>query len=183
MPDKVDAGAAAQPDWMPFAMPEHVLAPPVRRYVPPPRPSAPSTIAAATALMLMRAGLQVLALGALYTGRDTWRAQMLQQYPLAAPSAIDSVITTTLTTTAVSTAAFAYFYVLRAARVRAGSNRARLMTMVLAGLSITSVIYSVSRPVPTVWKAAMAVDVMLDVAIIALLTMRASARWCRPSRS
>jgi hypothetical protein len=140
---------------------------------------APSTVVNTVKLMLVRAGLSLIALAVLLGTKKSLKSQILKASPSFDPAKVDTAASVAITVGIVVGIIFIGLYVLLALQVRKGKSWARIVTLVLAGLSVLSGLVSQLQPAPGLSRSLGLVNLVLDIAIIALLTRRPSVEYFR----
>ena len=142
----------------------------------------PAPVQNAVMVMFVRAGLGVLSLIVLFLTKDTLREQIQLTDPSLSPETVDTATTAAVTFGGVLGIVFIGLYVLLALQVRKGKGWARIVTFVLAGLGVVSVLASLLQTAPALTRGFSLVALALDVAIIVLLAQRRSNDYFRRPR-
>ncbi len=142
----------------------------------------PATVANAVRLMLLRAAVSLLSLLALLTSRDFLRTRLRDTNASFTPAQVDNAVSVALTVGAVLGVVFTALYVLLALKVRQGRSWARIVTLVVAGLSALSGVVSLLSPAPGLTRVLGLVALALDIGIIVLLAAKPSSEYFRRTR-
>lgn len=140
---------------------------------------APASVLNAVKLMYVRAGLGILAVLLAFTQRDAIEEIVREQNPGFDSGEIDNAVTAALIVTVVVGAIFLVLYIVLARQVGRGRNWARIVTWVIAGLSLLSFVSTLAGDNPGLSKALGAIGAVLDIAIIALLLQKPSNDYFR----
>jgi hypothetical protein len=137
------------------------------------RPQAPSTVVNAARLMLLRSAIGVISLIALFATKDDLRKRILAD----APDATESTVNGALGVAAAVGIVILVFYVFLAFLIRKGTNWARVVTFVIAGLGILGALISFGQPDPPLSRVLGIVVAVIDVAVVVLLGSGDSNRF------
>ena len=140
---------------------------------------APSTVLNAVKLMYARAGLGILSVLLVFTQRDAIEDIVREQNPDFDANKVDDAVTAALVVTVLIGAVFLVLYLVLARQVGKGRNWARIVTWVIAGLSLLSFVSTAVGDNPGLSKALGAVGALLDLGIIVLLAMGPSNEYFR----
>lgn len=157
------------------SMPGEPAHQPARQGPPPP------SVANAVKLMFLRAGLGLLGLLVTLATRGSLRDQLSRANPSSDMAQLDSLVNAAITIGLISGVVFIALYVLLALQVRRAKSWARIVTLVLAGLTILGTLASLTQPTPGLSRALGLVVLLVDVAIVVLLVRRPSAEYFRPA--
>jgi hypothetical protein len=144
--------------------------------LPPPRGPAPPTVQNAVRLMLLRSAVGVISLIVLFATKDDLRRRIKAK----TPTATDGTVNAALTVAAVFGVVVLVFYVFLAFQVRKGTNWARIVTWVIAGLGILGALLSFGQPDPPLSRVLGVIVGLIDVAVVILLALGDSNRFFRP---
>ena len=133
--------------------------------------AAPTQVTNAVKLMFVRAAISLLGLLAAFLMRDSLAQIIKQQNPAFDDRQLDTALTAGLAVSVVFGLVYLVLYVLLALQVQKGRSWARIVTLVLAGLSVLSGLYSLFAAAPALSKGLGLVTLLLDVAIFALLVI------------
>ncbi len=136
---------------------------------------APAPVETAFKLMLARAALSLLSLLALFATKDALREQIEKSN--TGTTDIDTVVNAALTIGVVFGLLFTVLYVALAFQVRKGKSWARIVTFVLAGLSILSGLASLAQPVPAISRILGLLVLIVDIAIVVMLVNKKSGEF------
>jgi hypothetical protein len=139
----------------------------------------PPSVANAVKLMMVRAALSLLGLLVLFGTKSSLKEQILKADPTLSATKLDTALTVAITVGIVVAVIFTALYVLLALQVRKGKSWARIVTLVLAALSVLSGLSVLTQPATGLTRLLGVVDLALDVAIIVLLLLRPSAEYFR----
>lgn len=149
----------------------------------PPAPGRPVTppaqVSNAVKLMFVRAAVSLLGLLTAFLLRDSLAEVIKQQNPAFDDRQLDTALTAGLAVSVVFGLVYLVLYVLLALQVQKGRSWARIVTLVLAGLSVLSGLYSLFAAAPALSKGLGLVTLLLDVAIFALLVSKPAAEYVR----
>ena len=141
----------------------------------------PAPVENAVRLMFVRAGLSVLGLLALLLTRESLRTTLLEQNTTLDPSQVDTAVSVALGVGLVLGAIFAVLYVLLALQVRKGRSWARIVTIVIASLSLLAGLANLAQPAPAVTRVLGLLTLLIEVGILYLLLTRPAADYFRSS--
>lgn len=139
----------------------------------------PSTVANAAKLMMLRAGLSLLGLLVLFGTKGSLKEQILKADPTLDTGRLDTALTVAIAAGIAIAVVFTALYVWLALQVRKGKSWARIVTLVLAVLSVLSGLSTLMQPATGSTRLLGLVDVVLDIGIIVLLLMRPSVEYFR----
>lgn len=139
----------------------------------------PPPVANAVRLMLVRAVLTLLSLLTLFLTKDSLRDAIAKKNSGYDAAKLDTVVNAAIAVGVVLGIIFTVLYVLLALQVRKGKSWARIVTWVIAGLSVLSGLSSFAQPAPGLSRLLQVVVLLLDVAIIVLLAARPSNEYFR----
>jgi len=143
--------------------------PPVTPHQPAVAGPPPKQVDNAVKLMLARAALSVLSLLALFVTQDALRDQLREADPTISGSTLDTALTVALVAGAVFSLIFVTLYVLLALQVKKGKSWARIVTLVLAGLSILTGLFGLTQAAPALSRIIGIVILVVEIAIVVLL--------------
>lgn len=136
------------------------------------RGPAPSSVLTAVKLMYARAALGLLGILLTFTQRGAIEDIVREQNPGFSQSKLDDAVTAGLIVTVVVGALFLVLYVVLALKVGKGRNWARIVTWVLAGISLLSFASTLAGDNPGLSKGLGALGALLDIAIVVLLLQK-----------
>lgn len=142
----------------------------------------PPSVARAVRLMLVRAALSVVGLITLFATQRSLREQIADADPALSGSSVDTAVTFALVGGTVFALLFLALYLWLASQVRRGKGWARIVTLVLSGLSAVSGLASLVQPAPLLSRVVGVLVLALDVAIFVLLIGPRSAEFTRRAR-
>lgn len=142
----------------------------------------PAPVRNAVTLMFVRAAVSVLGTLALLLTRESLRTTLLEQNSALSPAQVDAALSVAVSVGLVLGAIFAVLYVLLALQVRKGRSWARLITIVLAALSLLAGLTNLAQPAPAVTRILGLLTIVLEVAILGLLLTRPAAEYFRTRR-
>ena len=150
----------------------------------PGRPTGPLTpppapVENAVRLMFVRAALGVLGLLALLLTRESLRTTLLEQNSTLSAGQVDTAVSVALGVGLVLGAIFAVLYVLLALQVRKGRSWARIVTIIIAALSLLAGLANLTQPAPGVTRVLGLLTVLIEVGILYLLLTRPAADYFR----
>ena len=145
----------------------------------PPAAAPPSPVVNAVKLMAARAALSLLGLLLLFGTQSGLREAVRAQQPAIDETQVDAVVATALTVGVFFGIVFTVLYLLLARQVRNGRSWARIVTLVLAGLSVASGLLSLLQPTPGLTRLLGVVVLALDFGILVLLTRPGVPEWFR----
>lgn len=149
----------------------------------PPAPGGPVTppaqVTNAVKLMFIRAAVSLLGLLTAFLLRDSLAEVIRRQNPAFDQQQIDAAVTVGLTISLVFGLVYLVLYVLLALQVQKGRSWARIVTLVLAGLSVVSGLYGLFGAAPALSKGIGLVTLALDAAIFVLLVSKPAAEYVR----
>jgi drug/metabolite transporter (DMT)-like permease len=143
------------------------------------RGAAPSSVLTAVKLMYARAVLGVLGVLLAFTQRGAIEDIVREQNSDFTQSEIDNAVTAALVVTVIIGLVFLVLYVVLAQQVAKGRNWARIVTWVIAGLSLLSFLSTVASDSTGLSKALGLVGAILDIGIVVLLLQKPSNDYFR----
>ena len=142
----------------------------------------PAPVRNAVTLMFVRAAVSVLGTLALLLTRESLRTTLLEQNSALSPAQVDAALSVAISVGLVLGAIFAVLYVLLALQVRRGRSWARIITLVLAALSLLAGLTNLAQPAPAVTRGLGLLTIVLEVGILGLLLTRPAAEYFRTRR-
>jgi O-antigen/teichoic acid export membrane protein len=143
---------------------------------------APTTVTRAVQLMYASAMLGVIGIIAIFIDRDAIRQRLIDSGTVKTAD-IDTVVTATIVFSVVIGLVFTALWVWLALMVRKGRNWARIVTWIVAGLSVLSTIVALVNPTSTLSLVITVIGGLVSVAVIVLLALRPSNEFFkRPIR-
>jgi hypothetical protein len=127
--------------------------------------------------MFVRAGLSILAAVAVVATRDTLTQQLRDRQPNVSTVNLDLLVNITVGAGVVFGLVYVVLYALLAVQVGKGKRWARTLTVILAILGILGALRSVAQPVTGLNAALAALDALLDIGILVLLTRPSSREF------
>lgn len=149
--------------------------PPPPDSVPASRGPAPSSVLNAVRLMYLSAVLGIIGLIATLSTKDALRDSIKESQSGLSASELDTAVNIALGLAIVFGIVFTVLWLILANFVRKGHNWARIVTWVLAGLGVLSVVGIIGQPALNIVLAL--VGVVIDIAIIVLLAIRPSSDY------
>lgn len=146
------------------------------------RTTAPPSVNNAVRLMLVRAALGAIGLIVLLATKDTLKKEILKKNSSYDTSKLDDALNAAITIGLIIGLVFILLYVLLALQVRKGKNWARIVTWILAGLSVLGTLASLAQPQPAFSRVVGLIAAVIDVAIIVFLAMRTSGEYFKGRR-
>jgi|tagenome__1003787_1003787.scaffolds.fasta_scaffold20963840_4 hypothetical protein len=140
---------------------------------------APSSVRNAVTLMYVRAALGVVGIIVVLATKDTLKKDLLKKNPTADAAKLDSLFNTAITAGIVGAVVFLVLYVLLAMQVAKGKQWARIVTLILAGLGVLSMLVSFASTVPTLSHVVSIIAGLIDLAIFVLLLTGGSGAYFR----
>ncbi|MCW2714775.1 MAG: hypothetical protein JWN88_1822 [Frankiales bacterium] len=137
---------------------------------------APARVENAFKLMLARAALSLVGIVTAFATKDALTEQ-LQPEATTSNVDVDTLVTAALTVAAVIGLILAVLYVLLALQVRKGKSWARIVTLVIAGLSILFGLFGLFGDAPAISKLLSVLILVIDIAIVAMLVDKKSAAF------
>jgi hypothetical protein len=147
----------------------------------PQRGAPPSTVMNAFRLMLVTAALSVIGIIATFATKDDLRQRLRRANLDADTTRLDNLVNTAIAISLVVAIVFVVLYVLLAFKVRAGRNWARIVTWVLAGLGVLSLLGALSTTATPLSRTLSVISGLIDIVIIVLLAQRPSNDYFRGS--
>ena len=141
--------------------------------------TAPAQVTNAVKLMFARAAISLLGLLVVLLTRDSLRETLQAQNPSLGAGTLDTAVTAAVAFSVVFGLVYLVLYVLLALQVQKGRSWARIVTLVLAGLSVLGGLYSLFAAAPALSKGLGLVTLLLDVAIFALLVSKPAGEYAR----
>jgi heme/copper-type cytochrome/quinol oxidase subunit 2 len=129
--------------------------------------------------MYIRAALGVLGIIVVLATKDTLKKDILKKNPTANQAKLDDLFNSALTVGIVVGVVFLVLYVLLAMQVAKGKNWARIVTLVLAGLGVLSLISSFVATAPALSHVVSIVSGLIDLGIFVLLLTGGSGTYFR----
>ena len=151
-----------------YGQPQYGM-PPVTPHQPAVAGPPPTQVDNAVKLMFARAALSVLSLLALFVTQDALRDQLREADPTISGSTLDTALTVALVAGTVFGLIFVTLYVLLALQVKKGKNWARIVTLVLAGLSLLAGLIGLTQAAPALSRIIGIVILVVEIAIVVLL--------------
>jgi hypothetical protein len=133
---------------------------------------APSTVLNAVRLMFINAGLSLIGLLVLLATKNDLRKALRDNNSGASAKRIDDLANSAITIGIVVGVVLLVLYVLLALQVRKGKNWARIVTWVLAGLGVLSGVLGLFGTGTGLEKVVAVLLLLVDAAIIVLLTRK-----------
>jgi len=166
MTDQYGAGSAAMP--------------PAPDSAPVPRGPAPSSVVNAVRLMYLSAVLGIIGLVATFATKDALRDSIKESQPELTGSELDLAVNIALGFAVALGVVFTVLWLVLASFVRKGRNWARIVTWIVAGIGVLSVVGIFGQPALNIVLAL--VGVIIDIAIIVLLAIKPSSEYFSSSR-
>lgn len=138
---------------------------------------APPSVANAVVLMFIRAGIGLVSIIVVFATKSTLKREILQKNPTADAARLSSLVNAAIAIGVVIGIVFLVFYVFLAVQVRIGHNWARIVTFVLAALGVLGGLVSLAETEPAATHLLAVLTALLDLAIIILLSRRASSQY------
>ena len=151
--------------------------PPVPHQAPAAAGPPPKQVDNAVKLMFVRAGLSLLSLLALFVTQDALRDQLQDADSTLSGGTLDTAVTVALTVGAIFSIIFITLYVLLALQVKKGRSWARIVTLVLAGLSILSGLFSLTQPAPALSRIIGIIILLVEIGIVVLLLSKQAKQY------
>jgi hypothetical protein len=148
-------------------------APPVERG------PAPGPVRLAVNLMFVQAALGVVSAIVEFSSKSTLRHELAKKNPGKSASDISHLVNVTLSIALVVGVIFLVLYVLLTFQVRKGRNWARIVTWVLAGLGVLTLVGTAVGTEPAGARIFGVVGGLIDLAIIVLLARPESNQYFR----
>lgn len=139
----------------------------------------PLDVLRAVQLMFARVGLGVVNASITLMSGNAIKDAFRHDDPSLAPAEVDEKYTQTVATAVFLAVVLAVLFVLLALQVRHGRNWARMVTWVVAGLGVLGGLLALFAAGTGPEKAVVAVGLLVDVAIIVLLTRPAANDYFR----
>lgn len=139
---------------------------------------APPPVALAARLMLLRSAVSIVSVIVQVVTWDDLKRRYLDKHPDVRPGTVDA----TLTFAVVFSVVLLVFYAFLAFQVRRGTNWARIVTWVIAGLGIVGALISFGQPDSALSRGLGIVIGLIDVAVVVLLLQRDSNRYFVPEQ-
>jgi hypothetical protein len=151
--------------------------PPIQRGPQPTTGPAPTSVTTAVQLMFLVAALSVLGIIMTIVNRDETRQQIIESDPNV--QNIDALVNGAVAFSVVLGVVFTVLWVWLALMVRKGRNWARVVTWVVAGISLVLTVPALFDPLTTFDAILSVIGSILNIAIIVLLAMRTSNEFFR----
>ncbi len=170
----------APPEQAGYASPYGSPMPPAQ-YAAAPTPAGPPPKAVVNAfrIMIARAILGVLGLFIVVATKSSLRDAVAKKFPDYSTAKVNSTVNGLVAAAIVIGLVFALLYVLLALQVRKGKNWARIITWILAGLGLLSVLTALATPAAGASRGLSLLDGLIDLAIIVLLLQKDSNAYFR----
>lgn len=145
------------------------------------RGQAPSTVVNAVRLMYVSAALSLVSMVVVFFTKDALEDSLRKADPQLSDARIEQALNAGLVFAVVFGIIFTVLWLVLASFVRKGANWARIVTWVLAGLSVLSVVFLFGQPPLNLVLGL--VGVLVSIAIIVLLALKPSSEYfsARPS--
>jgi hypothetical protein len=141
--------------------------------------AAPSSVRNAVTLMYVRAALGLVGIVVLLATKDTLKKELLKKNPTADAAKLDSLFNTAIAAGIVGAVVFLVLYVLLAMQVAKGKQWARIVTLILAGLGVLSLLLAFASTAPALSHVVSIVSGLIDLAILVLLLTGGSGAYFR----
>jgi hypothetical protein len=138
---------------------------------------APTSVTTAVQLMFVGAALGVLGIIMTIVNKDEIRQQIIESSPDV--QNVDAIVNGTVAFSVLLGVAFTVLWIWLALMVRKGRNWARIVTWVVAGISLVMTVPVLFDPLTAFNSIMSAIGGILDIAIIVLLAMRTSNEFFR----
>jgi len=130
---------------------------------------APKSTALAVRLMQVLAALSLVSLVVSLLSRDSLRTSIRQNQPTLNQDRLNTAVNVGIAFAVVLGIVFIVLYLLLANQVAKGKNWARIVTVVLAALSVLSTLSAIAQPGPAISKALAVLTALVNVALLVLL--------------
>jgi hypothetical protein len=143
----------------------------------------PGTITLATIIMIVRAVLGLVGVILLFAVRDDIRQAIRDNDHNLSTSDVNTA-TNVAVGVGIGFAVLVFlFYLWLAVKIRGGRNWARIVTIVIAVLSVLGAIGSAVRPTASTARGGVVVEAILDLIIIIALVSPSASAWCHQDRN
>lgn len=137
---------------------------------------APQSTALAVRLMYLLAALSVVGLVVTLATRSSLESAIRTRSPNLSAGQVHTALDVGIAFAVVVGVVFLVLYTLLARQVGRGRNWARVVTVVLAALSVLSTLSALVQPGATASKALSVVSLLVNLALVYLLAVRADSR-------
>lgn len=138
---------------------------------------APKEVIRATLLMFAQAALGLIGLIISFADSGGVKDSIRKGDPSLTADKVDSAYTVGLVFALIIGLVFAALYVLLALQMRKGKNWARIVTLVIAGLSILFGLLGLGASAPAISRVISVVGLLLNIAIFVLLMLRPAREY------
>lgn len=138
--------------------------------------AAPRSTALAVRLMYVQVALSVIGLIVTLLSRDSLRSSITSRNTTLSPSALDTTVTATLVFLVVVNIVFVVLYLLLSRQVARGKNWARVVTVVLAALSVLSGLSALAQSGVAGSRILSVVGALVAIGLIFLLMFRPDSK-------
>ncbi len=142
---------------------------------------APKSTALAVRLMQVLAALSLVSLVVSLLSRDSLRTSIRQNQPTLNQDRLNTAVNVGTAFAVVLGIVFIVLYLLLANQVAKGKNWARIVTVVLAALSVLSTLSAIAQPSPAISKALAVLTALVNIALLVLLFRPDSRAFFAPS--
>ncbi len=143
----------------------------------------PGTITLAATIMIVRAVIGLIGVVLIFAVKDDIR-QAIRDNNRSLSTADVNTATNVAVGVAIGAAILVFlFYIWLAAKVLRGRNWARIVTIVIAALSVLGAIGTAVRPTATAARGGGLVEGILDLIIIIALVSPSASAWCHQDRN
>lgn len=139
----------------------------------------PAQVTNAVKLMFVRATISVLGLLVVLLTRDSLRETLQRQNPALGSGGLDTAVTAAVGFSLVFGLVYLVLYVLLALQVQKGRSWARIVTLVLTGLSVLSGLYGLVAAAPALSKGIAVLTLVVDIGIFVLLVSKPAGEFFR----
>lgn len=134
----------------------------------------PPSVVTAVRLMFVRAGVALIGAIITFAMKNDLRSAIKDANPNASAHRINTLYNSAIAVGIIVAAIFIVLYLLLALQVRKGKNWARIVTWIVAGLGVIDAFGSLAQTTTSATQTITIIVGVIDVAIIVMLSQRAS---------